>query len=62
MVVKKPGMSGSRCPCPSPHLCYLHARFPEVEAMQVSLEPGVDVLTRGGVRLCPAERLLRQLP
>ncbi|RCK80799.1 MAG: AAA family ATPase [Candidatus Ozemobacter sibiricus] len=45
----------------SPHLKYLHARFPEVEAIQVSLEGDYDLYTPAGIRLMSATRFLKDL-
>jgi len=44
----------------SPSLRYLHERFPKAQAAQVSLESSPDVLTKEGIRMCPAEKLLAQ--
>ena len=42
-------------------LKYLHARFPDVPAWQVSAAGSKDYVSSDGIRVCPAHELLRQL-
>lgn len=42
----------------SPSLRYLKVRFPSVTATQVSLEKDIDVVTKEGIRICPANNFL----
>jgi hypothetical protein len=42
-------------------LKYLKARFPSVQAVQVSLENDMDLITKQGIRLCSADLLLSDL-
>ena len=45
----------------SPSLRYLKIRFPEVRSTQVSLEETADLMTKDGIRICPAHRFLADL-
>jgi len=45
----------------NPALRYLKQRFPEVQALQVSLEDSTDLTTRDSIRLCPAHLFLNDL-
>lgn len=45
----------------NPSLLYMKRRFPDARATQVSLEAGRDMLTKEGIRLCPAHLLLSEL-
>ena len=45
----------------SPSLRYLKVRFPEVEATQVVMEKGVDLVTKDGVHLRSAHSFLNNL-
>ena len=42
-------------------LCYLKARFPSVQATQVSLENDMDLITKEGIRMCSAYLFLSDL-
>ncbi len=42
----------------SPSLRYLKTRFPKVQATQVSLQDASDLMTKEGIRICPAYRFL----
>ncbi len=42
-------------------LKYLITRFPKVKATQVSFEDGPDVMTKEGIRMCPAHVFLDEL-
>jgi predicted AAA+ superfamily ATPase len=44
-----------------PSLRYLHERFPAAAAWQVSLEGRKDWVTPGGIRVAPAQQMLRTL-
>ena len=46
---------------PSRPLCYLKARFPYVQATQVSLENDMDLITKEGIRMCSAHLFLSDL-
>ena len=43
---------------PSQSLRYLKIRFPDVPCVQVVLEEDADLMTKDGIRLCPAHRFL----
>ena len=45
----------------SPSLRYLKQRFPSVSAIQLTLDDGTDVLTKDGIRICPAHLFLNEL-
>ena len=45
----------------SPPLRYLKKRFPSVPATQVTLDPGVDLVTKDGIRICSAHLFLKDL-
>lgn len=45
----------------SPSLLYLHRKFPAVPAVQVQANEDVDIMTRDGIRICPASRFLTEL-
>jgi len=45
----------------SPSLRYLKVRFPSVPATQVCLESDTDVITKEGIRICPAHLFLSEL-
>lgn len=45
----------------SPHLRYLHLKYPEVPAIQVVMECESDIKSVEGVRICPAEVFLNEL-
>ncbi|MEW6077594.1 MAG: AAA family ATPase [Thermodesulfobacteriota bacterium] len=45
----------------SPSLRYLKQRFPSVSAIQLTLDDRPDVLTKDGIRLCPAHLFLNEL-
>ena len=45
----------------SPALLYLRHKFPTVPALQVVATPGVDRVSRDGVRLVGADRFLAEL-
>jgi uncharacterized protein len=45
----------------SPSLRYLKVRFPSVPAVQVTLDPDVDLMTKEGIRLCSANLFLKDL-
>lgn len=45
----------------SQSLRYLKTRFPGVETAQVVLDNDVDLLTKGGIRLCSAHLFLKDL-
>ncbi len=45
----------------SPHLLYLRRKFPDVDAVQVIQQSGLDRLTDDGVRLVSADIFLREL-
>ena len=42
----------------SPSLRYLKIRFPSVPATQMILEPDLELMTKDGIRICAAHRLL----
>lgn len=46
---------------PSRSVKYLKKRFPSIRATQVSLEGESDLLSKEGIRLCPAHRYLAEL-
>ena len=46
---------------PSLSLKYLKKRFPEMVASQILLETDTDVITKEGIRTCPAHRFLNDL-
>jgi len=43
----------------SPALRYLKQRFPSVKACQIYFENGRDLITKDGIRICPAHGFLR---
>lgn len=45
----------------SPALRYLKQRYSEVPAVQVVLEPDIDIVTKDGIRICSAHRFLKEL-
>jgi predicted AAA+ superfamily ATPase len=45
----------------SPALRYLKVRFPSVTSTQVVLEGDLDLVTKDGIRLCSADRFLKDL-
>jgi len=45
----------------SASLRYLKIRFPAVQATQVMLEKDADLMTKDGIRICPAHRFLADL-
>jgi len=42
----------------SPALRYLKKKFPQTEAMQISLYRDDDFVNKDGIRVCPAEKYL----
>jgi hypothetical protein len=42
-------------------LRYLKQRFPSVKATQISLEGDTDLISKEGIRICPAHLLLAKL-
>lgn len=42
----------------NPALRYLKQRFPDAQATQISLEKDLDVVTKDGIRICPAHQFL----
>ena len=43
----------------NPALLYLKRRFQEVKATQISLDKDLDLMTKGGIRLCSAHKFLK---
>lgn len=45
----------------SPHLNYLKAKFPESKALQLSMNPNLDFVSKGGVQVMPIWKFLKEL-